>query len=406
MASGEAAPADGEESAGASDASMAGGNPPGIGQQAEQKDGDGQAQHIAAKEEVPHDKEEDVSSRLLREVQALSEKLDKKDKENAELAEKMWTIESQMHYQHDCGPWWSDNDMGQYCWGSSSSWQGQSSRGNGGGGWGGGGWGQDSGGGGRAGRSRDRGSRERDERRESPPRHHRGGSGAEPGIYKAEAIEASKAEKKYRPCALAYASKTTGLDDSFITSPTQRCRHCPVINWAANSPDDHPKYGAPFPCGLIEEEDFQNYLSNIAKSIKDWSCPETRAHSFSTSLWNRNYFSNSDNNDLSTHLSRRDLLWKPALLSDPEHKGEQGWLCLWYKDTKNVTLFCRHCKRSTGFVRCSKDRDKISDQCRGHEPHDDDEWPVLAGSNLDHQRYIRALLTNVTGVQWAESRER
>lgn len=399
----------------ADDASMAG-PPPGLEQKDGDQDGDaGDApQHIAAK--VPHDKEEDVS-RLSREVQALSEKLAKKDKENDELAEKMLTIQSQMQY---CG-YWCDNN-GQYGVASSSSWQGQSSMDNGGGGWGGGGWGQDSTGGGRAGRSRDRGSRERDgnrdrgsretrERdgnRESPPRHHRGGSGDEPGMmYIADAIEATKAEKKYRLCSLVYASPATGPDDAFIISSTGRCRHCQVTNWAAKSPDGPPKHCAPFPFGQIEEEDYQNYLANTAKNVKDWSSPETRAHAFSTSLWMRNFTSSADNSTLCANLSKKDLLWKPALLGDPEHKGgEQGWLCLWYKDSRSITLFCRHCKRSTGFTRCSKDRDKVTKQCHGHEDGDDSEWPVLAGSNLDHQRWLRALLTNVTGVQWAARRER
>lgn len=366
-----------------------GGNPPGLCDHNGGHAGPGDA--AGADQPVEDD---DEQRRLVRQLQ---DRLHQQDQENANLLKKMESLESKIQ---DRSPDWNDswwpNCNGaswEEGWDSfSSGWQGQaSSSGNSHSGRSGrgGDWGQD-----RGGRGRGR-----------PPRHHRA-TGVDPGIYKAEAIGANSAQSKFRACTLTYHSEITGADNAFLSSPTELCRHCNVPNWAAPSPDGIPTYGAEFPFGQIEEEDWKHYLSNIAKSVSDWNSAGTRAHSFAVSLWMRNYLTDQDQQDLSNRFQRGHMLWKPALLADPPHKGEEGWLCLWYKDTKNVTLFCRHCKRSSGFVRCDKARDKNTTICNGHEDRDNDYWPVLAGSNLDHQRWVRALITNVTGVRWTDTRDR
>ena len=258
------------------------------------------------------------------------------------------------------------------------------------------------------GRSRDRnGDNRRDARRDdgerdqSPPTY-RGALGVVPreGRYRNEVNQSLSTDPRdvFRPVSVAYQSEGDAaafLDDG-------PCHHCRV-KWTAGAPDGVPFYGNPFPCGIVEEGDYLQFLRHCAKNVKDWSSNSTRAHSFVSSLYCQHFLTDRDCGDLGRALSKPGVLWRPSLLEDRHDRGESGWLC---QDTRNITLFCRYCKRSTGWVRCIQARGKDVALCNGHEEGDQDEWPRLAGSNRDHQEFVRGMLTNLCEVTWMDERRR
>ena len=155
---------------------------------------------------------------------------------------------------------------------------------------------------------------------------------------------------------------------------------------------------------LITEEDWEIFCNHLHKKVTDWT-RSARGFSFSQSCHSYKMVTDIQMHDLCNAISAPGILWQPGFIH-PFHpvQEQNGWLCLWYKDCRSFTLLCRHCKRSTGWNKLSKQRNQSAFECAGPEIGESDGFPRLAGSSVEHSRFCRNMLSNVVRVHWSDPR--
>ena len=143
---------------------------------------------------------------------------------------------------------------------------------------------------------------------------------------------------------------------------------------------------------IITEEDWNSLCTHLFKKVNDWT-PSVRGCAFAQSCHAYNMVTDIEMNDLCNAISAPGLLWQPSILQAFRPVQVQcGWLCLWYKDCRSFTLLCKHCKRSTGWNKPSKQRNQSTFECAGLGICDNDEFPKLAGSKVEHSRFCCNML--------------